>query len=83
MRLLSVDHSSHYGRDMPLHGWYSPGLVFLSRLVAGVASYAAPVLSTALLILTGYATADWSIALAALLVAGGAALAALDLFRRR
>ena len=26
---------------MPLHGWYSPGLVILSILVAGVASYAA------------------------------------------
>lgn len=41
----------------------------------GVASYAAPVLSTALLVLAGDAALTWQLAAAALLVAGGAALA--------
>ncbi len=42
----------------------------------GVASYAAPVLSTILLVLGGYAPATWSLALACGLIVGGAALAA-------
>jgi drug/metabolite transporter (DMT)-like permease len=41
----------------------------------GVASYAAPVLSTAFLVLAGDAAPTWQLAAAALLVAGGAALA--------
>jgi drug/metabolite transporter (DMT)-like permease len=47
--------------------------------VLGAASYAAPILSTLLLVLTGYTTARWSLALAALLIAGGGLLAAKDL----
>lgn len=42
----------------------------------GVASYAAPVLSTLLLVLTGFAAATWALALACALIVGGAALAA-------
>ncbi|MGR3757976.1 MAG: aromatic amino acid exporter YddG [Tranquillimonas sp.] len=42
----------------------------------GVASYAAPLLSTLALILAGVTPADWPLLLAALLIAGGAALAA-------
>lgn len=42
----------------------------------GVASYAAPLLSTLALVLTGLANPTWAIALAAVLIAGGAALAA-------
>ena len=42
----------------------------------GVASYAAPLLSTLLLVAVGIARPSWAIALAALLIAGGAALAA-------
>lgn len=41
----------------------------------GVASYAAPVLSTLFLVLAGTAAATWQLGLSALLVAGGAALA--------
>ena len=41
----------------------------------GVASYAAPVLSTLFLVLAGTAAPTWQLAAAALLVAGGAALA--------
>lgn len=41
----------------------------------GVVSYAAPVLSTLFLVLAGAAAPTWQLALAALLVAGGAALA--------
>ena len=43
----------------------------------GVASYAAPMLSTGMLILVGYATASLTLLLAAALIATGAALAAL------
>lgn len=42
----------------------------------GVASYAAPLLSTLALVLAGIARPTWTLALAALLIAGGAALAA-------
>ncbi len=42
----------------------------------GVASYAAPVLSTLALIVAGAATASWTLIAAALLIAGGAGLAA-------
>ena len=42
----------------------------------GVASYAAPLLSTLALVAAGIATPTWTIAFAAVLIAGGAALAA-------
>ena len=44
----------------------------------GVASYAAPLLSTLALIDAGIATPSWTIVAAAILIAGGAALAALS-----
>lgn len=43
----------------------------------GIASYAAPLLSTLILILVGYASASMSLLLAAALITGGAGLAAL------
>ncbi|MCA1492523.1 aromatic amino acid exporter YddG [Sinorhizobium alkalisoli] len=49
----------------------------------GVASYAAPVLSTLILILFGFAEPSWRIAAACLLVTGGAVLAAHDMIWRR
>jgi hypothetical protein len=42
----------------------------------GVASYAAPLLSTVALIVAGIATASWTILAAAVLITAGAALAA-------
>jgi drug/metabolite transporter (DMT)-like permease len=42
----------------------------------GVASYAAPLLSTLALIVAGIATASWTILVAAVLITAGAALAA-------
>ena len=47
--------------------------------VLGAASYAAPVLSTLLLVLAGYAEPSVSLALAAALIAGGGLLAAKDM----
>ena len=44
----------------------------------GVASYAAPVLSTLILVLFGFAEPSWRVALACLFVTGGAVLAARD-----
>jgi len=49
----------------------------------GVASYAAPVLSTLFLVLAGFAEARVTLALAALLIAGGGLLAAQDMLRRK
>jgi len=51
--------------------------------VLGAASYATPLLSTAFLILAGFANASANIAVAAVLIAGGGLVAAKDLFRRR
>ena len=51
--------------------------------VLGASAYAAPLLSTTILVMTGFAEARWSIAVAALLITGGAVLAAKDVFRRR
>jgi drug/metabolite transporter (DMT)-like permease len=48
----------------------------------GVASYAAPVLSTLFLVLAGYAPASWTLLAAALLIAGGGLVAASDHWRR-
>jgi drug/metabolite transporter (DMT)-like permease len=48
----------------------------------GVASYAAPLLSTIVLIVAGYAAFTPIIGLAALLITGGAMLAAKDMLRR-
>jgi drug/metabolite transporter (DMT)-like permease len=48
--------------------------------VLGAASYAAPLLSTLILIATGFAPFTWAIALACVLITAGAALAAKDLF---
>ena len=50
--------------------------------VLGAASYAAPVLSTLLLVLTGFAEATSSVVVAAVLIAGGGLLAAKDLLVR-
>ncbi len=50
----------------------------------GVSSYAAPLLSTFVLIAAGFAELTWPVGGAALLITGGAAVAAKDiLFRRR
>jgi drug/metabolite transporter (DMT)-like permease len=51
--------------------------------VLGAASYATPLLSTAFLILAGFAAASTNIVLAAILIAGGGLIAAKDMFRRR
>jgi drug/metabolite transporter (DMT)-like permease len=47
----------------------------------GASSYAAPLLSTVLLVLFGFAQASWALALACALIVGGAVLASLDLWR--
>jgi len=46
-------------------------------------AYAAPLLSTLLLITFGRAEASWTIALACILIVGGAVLASGDMLRRR
>ncbi len=49
----------------------------------GALSYGAPLLSTVILIAFGRGSANWAIALACLLIVGGALLAALDHFAHR
>jgi len=51
--------------------------------IIGAASYAAPLLSTLILVVTGFAEPDWRVALACLLITGGAVLAARDMFRKK
>jgi drug/metabolite transporter (DMT)-like permease len=51
--------------------------------VLGASSYAAPLLSTVILIAAGFAQATWSIAIACVLITAGAALAAKDMISRR
>ena len=51
--------------------------------VLGAASYATPLLSTAFLILAGFARPSANIAIAAVLIAGGGLIAAKDMFRMR
>ncbi|SME96209.1 Permease of the drug/metabolite transporter (DMT) superfamily [Xaviernesmea oryzae] len=51
--------------------------------IIGAASYAAPLLSTLILVVTGFAEPDWRILLACLLITGGAVLAARDMFRQK
>jgi drug/metabolite transporter (DMT)-like permease len=51
--------------------------------VLGAASYAAPILSTAFLVLAGFAEASPSLAVSALLIAGGGLLAAKDMILKR
>jgi drug/metabolite transporter (DMT)-like permease len=50
--------------------------------VLGAASYATPLLSTAFLIMAGYATPSAAIAIAAMLIAGGGLIAAKDMIWR-
>ena len=51
--------------------------------VLGAASYATPLLSTAFLIMAGFAKPSASLAIAAVLIAGGGLIAAKDMLRRR
>ena len=51
--------------------------------VLGAASYSAPLLSTAILVLTGYAAYSHALLIACLLITAGAVLAASDLLFRR
>jgi drug/metabolite transporter (DMT)-like permease len=51
--------------------------------IVGAASYATPLLSTGLLVVAGYTQPTASLALAAVLIAGGGLLAAKDLLLRK
>jgi drug/metabolite transporter (DMT)-like permease len=51
--------------------------------VLGAASYATPLLSTAFLIMAGFAKADANLAISAVLIAGGGLIAAKDMIWKR
>ncbi len=52
-------------------------------MVLGASSYAAPLLSTLILVLAGFAPAHWSVAAACVLITAGAVIAAKDMLFRR
>lgn len=52
-------------------------------MVLGAASYSAPLLSTLVLLAGGFASYHWTIALACLLITGGAVIAAKDMIFRK
>lgn len=52
-------------------------------MVLGAASYASPLLSTLVLLASGYAAYHWSIAVSCLLITSGAVIAAKDMFTRQ
>jgi drug/metabolite transporter (DMT)-like permease len=52
-------------------------------MVLGASSYAAPLLSTLVLLVAGYASYHWTIALACLLITAGAVIAAKDMIFRK
>ncbi|MEM7615523.1 MAG: EamA family transporter, partial [Pseudomonadota bacterium] len=51
--------------------------------VLGAASYAAPLLSTIVLLIAGQAAPSWSVAIACALITLGAVIAAKDMILRR
>ena len=59
------------------------GLKHGDIMVLGASSYAAPLLSTLVLLFFGYAEFHWSIAVACLLITAGAAIAAKDMIFRK
>jgi len=59
------------------------GLKHGDIMVLGASSYAAPLLSTLVLLCFGYAEFHWSIAVACLLISAGAAIAAKDMIFRK
>ena len=52
-------------------------------MVLGAASYAAPLLSVAILLLAGYGAFHWSVAVACAAIVAGALIAAKDMVLRR
>jgi drug/metabolite transporter (DMT)-like permease len=59
------------------------GMKYGDPIVLGASSYAAPLLSTIVLLLTGFAVFHWSIAVACALIMGGAVLAAKEMIFKR
>jgi drug/metabolite transporter (DMT)-like permease len=59
------------------------GVKFGDIRALGAASYAAPLLSTILLVVFGYAEPRWSLGLATILISLGGVVAAKDMFVRR
>jgi len=59
------------------------GMKHGDRLILGVSSYAAPLLSTLILIVSGFAVYHWSIAIGCLLITVGAVIAAKDMIFKK
>ena len=60
------------------------GMKHGDRMILGASAYAAPLLSTLVLLITGFAAFHWSVGLACILISAGAVIAAKDmLFAKR
>ena len=59
------------------------GMKHGDRMILGVSSYAAPLLSTLVLIVSGFAVYHWSIAIGCLLITAGAIIAAKDMIFKK
>ena len=59
------------------------GMKHGDRMILGVSSYAAPLLSTLVLIMSGFAVYHWSIAIGCLLITAGATIAAKDMIFKK
>jgi drug/metabolite transporter (DMT)-like permease len=82
LQCLSVAGLGLFPLGLAFYTW-DYGLKHGDIMVLGALSYAAPLLSTLVLIGFGFAQFDWSIALACALITGGAVIAAKDMILRQ
>jgi drug/metabolite transporter (DMT)-like permease len=82
LQWLSVAGLGLFPLGLAFYTW-DYGLKHGDIMVLGALSYAAPLLSTLVLIGFGFAQFDWSIALACALITGGAVIAAKDMILRQ
>lgn len=82
LQWLSVLALGVFPVGLAFYAW-DRGVKFGDIRALGAASYAAPLLSTILLVVFGYAEPRWSLALAAVLISLGGVVAAKDMFFRK
>lgn len=82
MQGLSILALGIFPVGLAFYAW-DRGVKFGDIRALGAASYAAPLLSTILLVVAGYAEPRWSLAFAAVLISLGGVVAAKEMFVRR
>lgn len=81
LQWLSIVALGIFPVGLAFYAW-DRGVKFGDIRALGAASYAAPLLSTILLVVAGYAEPRWSLGLAAVLISLGGVVAAKDMFVR-